>query len=260
MLAALSQRTESVELGQLVTCVGYRNVGLLAKEAACIDVMSGGRLILGLGAGLVRTEYEAYGWDYAPARRPPRPAPRGARGGPPAVVARSPSSFDGEHVQLRGAFCEPQPLSLPGRTRPRILVGGGGEKVTLRIAAELADATNWQVGLEAFVHKSGCSQRHCEAIGRDPEEIMRTHGPDCLIVESDADLSGSSMPRGGQLWGRGEPEEWVRDNLVGTPEQVAEKAQGFIDAGCSEFILWFRDAPSHDSMEAWMTEVVPKLS
>lgn len=259
MLAALSQRTSRVELGQLVTCVGYRNVGLLAKQAACIDVMSGGRLILGLGAGWYEREYRAYGWDFPPA---------GERLGLlrealeviPRLWSEPTVDHHGDHLHLDGAFCEPQPLSRAGRPRPRLLVGGGGERVTLRIAAEHADATNWQVGLEGFVHKSEVLARHCEAVGRDPASIVRTHGPDCLVVEHERDLARFVERTGGDLFGESTPQDWARDNLVGTPAQVAEKAQAFIDAGCGEFICWFRDAPSGESLAAWMTEVVPQLS
>lgn len=256
MLAALSQRTTRIELGQLVTCVGYRNVGLLAKEAAGIDVMSDGRFILGLGAGWYDREYRAYGFDY-PSDRDRLALLDEALTVIPRLWSEDTVSFDGDHVHLDGAYCEPPPLRSP---RPPILVGGGGERVTLRIAARHADMTNWQVGLDAFVRKSGLLAGYCEDIGRDPASIVRTHGPDCLIVEDDDELQRwLAGPDGGHLWGGVAPEDYVRDNLVGTVEQVAEKAQAYLDAGCSEFIVWFRDAPSERSLAAWMEGVVPLL-
>lgn len=256
MLAALSQRTERVELGQLVTCVGYRNVGLLAKEAAGIDVMSGGRLILGLGAGWYEREYEAYGYPYPPARERLGLLDEALQV-IPRLWSEETVDFDGRFVHLDGAYCEPQPVRSP---RPPILVGGGGEQVTLRIAARHADLTNWQVGLESFVHKSGLLARYCEEVDRDPASIVRTHGPDCLIVESDAELQAwLDSPDGGHLWGGVPHDQYLRDNFVGTVEQVAERAQAYLDAGCSEFVLWFRDAPSDRSLTAWMEGVVPLL-
>ena len=150
MLAALSQRTSSIELGQLVTCVGYRNVGLLAKEAACIDVYSGGRFVLGLGAGWYDREYRAYGYEY-PANRDRLAWLDEALTVIPRLWSEETVSFEGTHMSFDGAYCDPKPLRSP---RPPILVGGGGEQVTLRIAARHADLTNWQVGLEAFVRKS----------------------------------------------------------------------------------------------------------
>jgi F420-dependent oxidoreductase-like protein len=256
MLAALSQVTARVELGQMVTCIGYRNVGLLAKEAACVDVMSGGRLILGLGAGWYEREYEAYGYEYPSAKHRLQLLDEALQV-IPQLWSEETVTFDGKHVHLDGAYCEPQPLRTP---RPPILVGGGGEQVTLRLAARHADATNWQVGLEQFVHKSRVLARHCDEIGRDPGSIVRTHGPDCLIVDTEDELQRwLDAPDGGNLWGRADPDEYVRDNLVGTVDQVAEKAQAFIEAGCSEFVLWFRDAPSERSLAAWMEGVVPQL-
>lgn len=257
MLAALSQVTTSARLGQLVTCSSYRNAGLLAKEAAGVDVFSGGRLILGLGAGWYRREYEAYGFRYPPDRERLQVLDETL-----AVVPRLWSEetvhFEGAHVRLRGAYCDPKPVQQP---RPPIWVGGGGEKVTLRLAARHADATNWQVGLDSFVHKSEVLRRHCDEVGRDFETIVRTHGPDCRIFDSESDLDRWLLsPGGGGLWDNSDPERYARENLVGTPEQVAEKVQAFVDAGCREFVLWFRDYPSTDSLERFMTEVVPKVS
>lgn len=255
MLAALSQVTERAELGQLVTCSSYRNPGLLAKEAACVDVYSGGRLIFGLGAGWYEREYQAYDYEFR------RPAERLAILDEtlqviPRLWSEETVTFAGEYVALDGAYCDPKPIRSP---RPPIWVGGGGEKVTLRIAAEYADATNWQVGLDAFVHKSEVLARHCAELGRDFDSITRTHGPDCRLFDTEADLEAWIDSReGGPLWG-GDPVAYVRDNLVGTVEQVTEKVQGYIDAGCREFVLWFRDYPSDESLERFPTEVVPNL-
>jgi F420-dependent oxidoreductase-like protein len=256
MLAALSGHTSTIGLGQLVTCVGYRNVGLLAKEAACVDVYSGGRLILGLGAGWYEREYQAYGYRYPGAAERLRLLDE-ALTVIPRLWSDETVDFDGELVQLDGAYCDPKPVQSP---RPPILVGGGGEQVTLRIAARHADRTNWQVGLESFVHKSGLLARYCEEIDRDPASIVRTHGPDCRIFDTEADLAAwLDSPDGGHLWGGVSHEDYVRDHLVGTVEQVTEKAQAFVDAGCGEFLLWFRDAPSDESMTAWMEAVAPAL-
>ena len=256
MLAALSQVTERAELGQLVTCASYRNAGLLAKEAACVDVFSGGRLILGIGAGWYEREYEAYDYEFR------RAGERLAILDETVQVitklwSESTVTFDGKHLHLDGAFCDPKPVREP---RPPIWIGGGGEQVTLRIAAQRADATNWQVGLDEFVHKSAVLAQHCEDLGREFDSITRTHGPDCRLFDTEADLRmWIESPDGGSLWGRGDPEAYVRDNFVGTAAQVTEKVQGFVDAGCAEFVLWFRDFPQSESMERFHAEVVPNL-
>ena len=254
-LAALSQRTERIRLGQLVTCAAYRNAGLLAKEAAGVDVMSNGRLILGLGAGWYDREYQAYGYPFPPARERLRildETTRAVR----ALWTDETVDFDGDYVRLDGAYCDPKPL----QRFPEVWIGGGGEKVTLRIAARLADKTNWQVGLESFVRKSEILRAHCDAVGRDFDTIVRTHGPDWRLFDSNEELiAWCESPTGGQLRKEVPTEQYVRDNLVGTPEQVIEKTQAFVDAGCREFVLWFRDQPSTESLERFAREVIPKV-
>jgi F420-dependent oxidoreductase-like protein len=256
LLAALAQHTSAIRLGQMVTCAAYRNVGLLAKEAACVDVLSGGRLILGLGAGWYEREYRAYGYEFpGPGARLRRL--REALEVIPRLWTEETVTYAGEHVVLDGAYCDPKPL----QHLPEIWVGGGGEQVTLRLAARHADKSNWQVGLDGFRHKSALLARYCEEIGRDPDSVVRTHAPDCRVFDSEADLRAwLDSPGGGQLWGRTPHDDYVRDNFVGTVEQVAERVQGYVDAGCREFVPWFRDFPSSASLEAFVTEVVPKVS
>jgi F420-dependent oxidoreductase-like protein len=256
MLAGLAQLTTRVRLGQMVTCAAYRNAGLLAKEAACLDVMSGGRLIFGLGAGWYEEEFKAYGWDFPPA------AARLAILDETLQAVKllwtsDQATLDGRHVRLEGAFCDPKPL----QTLPPVWVGGEGEKVTLRIAAELADATNWQVGLDSFIHKSRVLEEHCLRLGRDPTTITRTHAPDCRLFDTERDMRRwLDSPGGGGLWGGAPPDDYVRDNFVGTAEQVAEKVQAFADAGAREFVLWFRDYPSTESLLGMLADVAPKIS
>jgi F420-dependent oxidoreductase-like protein len=253
VMAALAEITSTARLGQMVTCASYRNPGLLAKQAACVDVLSGGRLILGLGAGWYHEEYAAYGWEYLPDRQ------RLAFLDETLEVVRrlwteEQVTFAGEHIRLAGALCDPKPV----QQLPPVWVGGGGEQVTLRIAARHADATNWQVGLDGFVHKSKLLAQYCDEIGRDPAAITRTHAPDCILFDSDTDRDRwLESPGGGQLWGRDPHDQYVRDNFVGTPEQVAEQVQGYVDAGGQEFVLWFRDYPATESLERFITEVVP---
>jgi len=256
MLAALAQHTTKVRLGQLVTCTSYRNPGLLAKEAACVDVYSAGRLILGLGAGWYGREYQAYGYEYMADRDRLRALDETVTA-VKRLWTEETVTVSGEHVNLDGAYCDPKPV----QQLPEIWIGGGGEKVTLRIAARHADATNWQVGLDEFVHKSEVLRGHCDDQGRDFATITRTHGPDCRLFDSEADLRAwLATPDGGHLWGNDAPDEYVRDNFVGTVDQVVEKVQAFVDAGCQDFVLWFRDFPSSESLERFAAEVVPQVS
>jgi F420-dependent oxidoreductase-like protein len=254
-LAALSQRTERIRLGQLVTCAGYRNAGLLAKQAAGIDVMSGGRLILGLGGGWYEREYQAYGFPFPPARERLRILEETVEA-VRALWTEETVDYEGDHVRLDGAYCDPKPV----QHLPEVWIGGGGEQVTLRIAARLADKTNWQVGLEQFVRKSEILRGHCERVGRDFDEIVRTHGPDCRLFDTERDLAAwLASPAGGHLRKLVPDDEYTRDNLVGTVEQVVDKVQAFVDAGCREFVLWFRDAPATESLERFAREVIPRI-
>jgi alkanesulfonate monooxygenase SsuD/methylene tetrahydromethanopterin reductase-like flavin-dependent oxidoreductase (luciferase family) len=190
--------------------------------------MSGGRLILGIGAGWYDREYQAYGWEY-PADRDRLQLLREACEVIPRLWSEETVSYQGKHLTFDDAYCDPKPLRSP---RPPILIGGGGEKVTLRIEAQHADLTNWQVGIEAFRRKSGLLEQYCDEIGRDFASITRTHGPDCRVFDSEADLKKwLDSPGGGSLWGRGDPVEYVRDNFVGTVEQHADKPHTAADRG-----------------------------
>lgn len=254
-LAAIAQHTSTVRLGQLVTCAAYRNAGLLAKTAACVDVVSGGRLIFGLGAGWYEREYQAYGYEF------PSAGQRIAILDETLEVVRrlwteETVTYDGAHLHFDGAYCDPKPL----QQLPEVWVGGGGERKTLRVAAKHATHTNWQVGLELFQHKSAVLADHCAAIGRDFESITRTHGPDCRLFDSEADLRHWLDNGGGALRGDIPHDTYVANHFVGTVDMVVEKVQAFVDAGCREFVLWFRDAPSSESIERFAAEVIPQVT
>jgi F420-dependent oxidoreductase-like protein len=256
VMAALAEITTIAKLGQLVTCASYRNAGLLAKQAACVDVMSEGRLILGIGAGWYHEEYASYGWPFLPAGQRLRAMDETITA-VRQLWTEERVTFAGEHVQLSDALCDPKPL----QSLPPVWVGGGGEKVTLRIAARQADATNWQTDLESFKRKSQLLEQYCDEIERPFGDIVRTHGPDCRLFDTEADLQRwLDSPSGGSLWGRGPHDEYVKHNFVGTVEKVTADVQAYADAGCQEFVLWFRDYPSTESLERFITEVAPRIS
>lgn len=255
MLAALAQHTHRVGLGQLVTCASYRNVGLLAKTAACVDVVSNGRLIFGLGAGWYEREYQAYGYEFL------SPGQRIAYLDEALeVITRmwtEPTvTFSGKYLTLDGAYCEPKPI----QQLPQRWVGGGGERKTLRVAAKHATHTNWQVGLDLFKHKSAVLAEHCAEIGRDFDTITRTHGPDCRLFDTEADLRSWLDNGGGALRGDVPHEQYIGNHLVGTVPMVVEKVQAYVDAGCREFVMWFRDAPASTSLERFACEVIPNVA
>jgi alkanesulfonate monooxygenase SsuD/methylene tetrahydromethanopterin reductase-like flavin-dependent oxidoreductase (luciferase family) len=184
LLAALAGQTERLRLGVLVTSNRLRAPALLAKMAATVDVISGGRLVFGLGAGgsqlpgnppameLVHREHGAYGIPVVPAAEAVR-----ALGEACAIMRRlwaedEPFDFDGRCYQLTGAVCEPKPVQRPG---PPVMIGAGGERSALRVVAEHADIWNCAGrGVAEFRRKSEVLDRHCAAIGRDPAQITRS--------------------------------------------------------------------------------------
>src|SRR5262245_5812485 len=184
VLAALSRETHRVRLGTLVTGVTYRNPALLAKQATTLDTISGGRAVLGLGAAWNDVEHAGYGYEFPPVRE------RMDRLEEALAIARAmftqdQPSFEGRHYRIQEAYNVPRPVQPGG---PKILVGGGGEQRTLRIAAKYADITHWfAMGLESLKHKTEVLERYCEEIGRDPSTIERTAGAPVIVTETEAD-------------------------------------------------------------------------
>lgn len=184
-LGFLAARTETVQLGVLVTGVTYRHPGLLAKIVATLDVLSGGRATFGIGAAWYEREHLALGVPYPPL------AERFERLEETLQIARQmydpaqEGPYEGKHYQLAETLCRPLPLSRPGRG-PEIMVGGSGERKTLRLVARYGDACNlFATTPDEVAHKLEVLRGHCEDIGRDPAEIRTT-----LLIGGDDLLSG----------------------------------------------------------------------
>jgi len=183
VLAALAMRTERVLLGTMVSGVTYRNPAMLAKTATTLDLISKGRAVLGLGAAWNDSEHQGYGFDF------PGIGEREDRLEEALTIAKAMfteerPSFDGTYYRIDRALNRPRPVRAGG---PLILVGGGGEKRTLRTAARFADITNWFGTLDEAAAKLAVLDRHCEAIGRDPKEITRTVAVPIVPVASEGD-------------------------------------------------------------------------
>ena len=215
LLAALAAQTRRLRLGVIVTNNQLRRPALLAKMAATVDIISGGRLEFGIGAGagltadldeallgIVRREYDGYGVPII------RAAEAAAALAEALVLIRrmwtdpEPFDFEGSYYQLRGTVCEPKPVSRP---HPPITIGGRGEKLTLRIVAEHADIWNCPARTpEEFSHYNAVLDQHCAAVGRDPDQIARS----VQLILRDEDFASA------------------RDQI-----------QGFIDAGVNHVVL-----------------------
>ncbi|MEA2273224.1 MAG: hypothetical protein QOI98_1932 [Solirubrobacteraceae bacterium] len=249
VMAAISQRTNRVRLGQMVGCAPYRNPGLLAKITSNVDVMSGGRLDWGIGAGWYQHEFEGYGYPFLK----PADRIRVLRETVEIVLSmwsEPDTNYEGKFFTLKGAQCDPKPVQSP---RPPVWIGGGGEQLTLRVVARYADRSNFAGSPEQFAHKCEVLQRHCKDVGRDYDEIMKTMCGDLLLVEDEKELEGRRSPWGQPL------DEWRQNNFVGTPEQVAEKMRVYYDLGCRGFIPWAADLPGDRTMRLFAEKVIPEF-
>ncbi|MFM8310548.1 MAG: LLM class F420-dependent oxidoreductase [Ilumatobacteraceae bacterium] len=251
VMAAVSQLTSRIRLGQMVGCNSYRSPAMLAKITATLDVVSGGRLDWGIGAGWYEHEYHGYGFEF------PRPKERIGMLREAVEIVRSmwtqaDTTYEGRHYRLQGAQCDPKPLQQP---MPPILIGGAGEQLTLRVVARYADCSNFGGTPDEWAHKRETLKGHCAAVGRDEATIRKTWSPEILIRSTEAELEAA---KGGNIW-RQPFEAWRDGNLVGTPEQVCEKVQRYLDLGCTGFIPWCADYPDTETLDRFAREVMPNF-
>ncbi len=250
-LAAISQRTSRIRLGQMVGCNSYRQPALLAKITSTLDVMSGGRLDWGIGAGWYENEYRGYGYEF-PAARDRIGMLRECVEIVRSMWTQPETSFDGTYYRVHRANCDPKPLQQP---HPPIWIGGGGEQLTLRVVARYADCSNFGGKPEEWRRKREILEGHCKAVGRDADEIRKTWGPEVFVRETEAEIVDAGTR---SLWG--EPfESWRDGNLVGTPEQVCEKIQRYVDLGCGGFTPWCSDYPDTTTLDLFATKVIPEF-
>jgi F420-dependent oxidoreductase-like protein len=237
-LGGLAARTTTIRLGTLVTGVTYRNPAILAKMVTTLDVVSGGRAILGLGAAWNEDEHRGYGVEFPPVRE------RMDRLDEALTICRAMftedrPSFEGRYYRIERALNVPRPIQAGG---PRILVGGGGEQRTLRIAAKHADMTHWfPLGFDVLKHKTELLERYCADIGRDPSTIERTMTSPVLVAANEAD--------GKAILERLPPERRAYVQ-IGTPEQAAERLRPYLDAGFTGFTFNNPVLPNEEALGA----------
>src|SRR6266571_7272893 len=244
--AALARDTKRVRIGQIVTCNSYRNPALLAKMASCVDVMSHGRLDFGIGAGWYEHEYRAYGYDFpdAPTRL------RQLREAVQVILkmwTEDEAVFEGQYYQVRGAINQPKGVQKP---HIPLLIGGGGEKVTLRLVAQYGNACNVGGDIATIKHKFAVLKHHCDELGRDYNSIRRTTLiDDCAIAETEEAAIAKLTPAQ-----RNNLEEMRQTALIGTPTMIRQRLAEYEAAGVQEIIIRFVDAPQLESVHLFARE------
>ena len=262
LMASLAAATDRVRLGQMCTCNTYRHPSYLAKVAASIDVISGGRLEMGIGAGWYEHEHDGYGYEFL--------SPGGRLGMleegiqiMKAMWTEEEVTFEGKYYNLRGGICQPKPLQKP---HIPVWVAGGGEKVTLRIAAREASHTNFGPDLESFSGKSEILRGHCEDVGTDFDRIVRSSNFNIMCAETEKGVAEKLA------WLKAHMRQFLSDQTAadrfsslyeansGTPEQIVERLKSWQEAGLAYAIVNFADvAYDRSSLELFGRKVIPAL-
>lgn len=264
LMSAFAASTHRVRLGQMCTCMSYRNPAYLAKVAATVDIVSGGRVEMGIGAGWYEHEWRAYGYGF------PGIGERLDRLDEGVQIMRQlwttgESTFSGTHYTTDGAICRPLPLQEGGIP---LWIAGGGEKRTLRIAARYASAINVDGTLEGFTRKAGVLRAHCADLGTDYDAITRSANYNVVIGRDEAEVADRLARFRARLEAAVSPAAVEREMGsvdralpgVGTVEQVVEKLGAVVAAGLDYPICYFPEAAWDTSgIELFEREVMPAL-
>jgi alkanesulfonate monooxygenase SsuD/methylene tetrahydromethanopterin reductase-like flavin-dependent oxidoreductase (luciferase family) len=246
LLAFALARYPDKVCGHQVLCNSFRNPAHLAKMAATTQALSGGRVVLGIGAGWNEEEYLAYGWPFPPARV------RTAQLAEAIEVIKAmwtefPANYQGQYYQIANAYCEPRP-----DPRPPIMIGGAGEKYLLPVVAQHADWWNYIfIDRATYAHKQEVLKNHCRAVGRDYDEIKQVIATGVLIAETEAEVR--------RLKERPDIRP-IDDGLAGTPAQVAEKLLSGIEQGADRIVVNFADVPRLEGTYLFAATVLPHLT
>ena len=255
-LSALFTLTKRIRLGTMVTCNSFRNPSLLAKMAATLDNISNGRLELAIGAGVQKNEHNAYGFPFSSSKT------RIERLNEAVEIIKKlwtaeKASYNGKHYRINNAVCEPKPLQKP---HPPIIIGGGGEKLTLRVTAKHADRYDWGYipSLEDYRRKLKVLEKHCEAVGRRFDDIEKSCWPagQIFIGADRKELDKrvlQLMPKGVIL------EDFMRTSFVGTPEDCIKQLRQYVNLGVTHFMLFFGDLPDLRGLRLFAENIVQKI-
>lgn len=247
-LGALAASTERVRLGALVAGVPYRNPALLAKMLTTLDVIAHGRTIVGLGAAWHEDEFHAYGWPF-PSVRERMERLEEAVQIVDRMMTQRPAAFTGRHYTIAGAYNDPPPVGRHGaKARPPLMIGGDGERVTLRLVAQYADFCNVFGDPETVGRKYAVLRRHCEQVGRPYDDITRSNHVSILIAATERELAVKKGRHGDDY------------DLVGTPEAIVEGLGRYARSGSQYVTFVLPDAAEIEPILLVGETVVPAVA
>jgi F420-dependent oxidoreductase-like protein len=254
--AAMSNR---IKFGPLVLSMTFRQPAVLARMAAAIDQLSGGRFILGVGAGWNETEHQAYGIELPPIKQRMDNLEESIQV-IKSLFENDSSNFDGDIYKLKDAPMNPKPAQRP----MPLLIGGGGEKRTLRMVAKYA--TEWNVpimmGLDAYKEKAKVLEQHCEAVKRDPATIDRSVMSGYITGESQAEVDANVKQAIENAPPRFRSADATRPPMTalwGLPDRIVEQIKEIEDAGISRIMIQYRSPPAREDLEFLAREILPKV-
>jgi F420-dependent oxidoreductase-like protein len=256
LLSAIAALTNKIRIGQIVTCNSYRNPTLLAKMLSTLDVISNGRIELGIGAGWYEKEYVAYGYDFPSHMIRIRQLDESISIIKELWTMRS-ATFSGRHYRIKEAICNPKPIQKP---RPIIMVGGSGEKYLLKVVAKHADRYNNFFGKpEELKKKIAVLKEHCHTFGRDYKQIQHSVVLPCIITESGEDLN--------QILTRYKRDDktikqyldyLVGGITIGVPEKIIKGINEYVELGVTHFIIHFIGL-NNSVLKLFRSKVVKKI-
>jgi F420-dependent oxidoreductase-like protein len=236
--AALARDTERVNIGQMVGCNGYRNPALYAKIASTVDVASHGRLYAGLGAGWYEHEWKAYGYEW-PELKDRMGAFREATEIIYKMWTEDEPVFNGKYYSIDKPINEPKGVRKP---HPSLWIGGGGPNVTLKLVAQYANAANIGGGNPDVIReKAAILKGHCEKLGRDYDQIIKSTGINAFPIDKGADpRTATAQALGPMNW-----EKFSHDNLIGTEDEIANKVEAALEAG-ADYVIFYVPGVAYD--------------
>jgi F420-dependent oxidoreductase-like protein len=254
LLSSLLTITDKIRIGQLVTSNSYRNPALLAKMISTMDIISNGRMELGIGAGWYKDEYLTYGYDF-PAASIRINQLNEALNIIKLLWKHQTSTFSGEYYSIKDAVCNPKPIQKP---HPPIMIGGTGEKHLLRTVARHADRYNHPFASPLDIRRRlYILKEHCDTIGRHYLDIERSVVIRCLIRESEEEINHGIA----KAKTKNESSEVFKKRLsaiVGTPEEITSKLNEYIDLGITHFILHFVGL-NEKSLKLFYSKIIKKI-